>query len=248
MRTARALNRTQGNFLRTSQARIVAAFTARSSAASGTRSSSLVYVVMFFIYLDLPPSIDFNRTQSYYTGMECTRLPSISNILPRINSPQSITKRFQLAQESGDLAWLENLERRYPKVAARLYAAGMLDTLTWMANSEQLFKDEDPHDRATLRGLLDGLADPKRKRFWLLALSAMSRQPLGNVARCQVCKHFFVRKRKDQKCCNHKCANLFRVRKWRKNYLNAYKLRRIERQEEKMRQVTSARKRRSYLR
>ena len=73
------------------------------------------------------------------------------------------------------------------------------------------------------RALLSGMADP-RIRCVLIAdifslvdtFNAMKRPDI--IGRCESCDNFFLKARKDKKCCSRKCSNLFRVHKWRENY------------------------------
>jgi predicted nucleic acid-binding Zn ribbon protein len=65
---------------------------------------------------------------------------------------------------------------------------------------------------------------------------AISNVEITRIRQCPVCSHIFWAGRSDQKCCNTKCSNLFRVHRHR--YKNDdekadYKYRRIRREEQK---------------
>jgi hypothetical protein len=60
---------------------------------------------------------------------------------------------------------------------------------------------------------------------------------LSLLARCEVCGEPFIKARKDKKCCKPKCANVFRVRKWRARYPEKYKQSRYAAQETYRRNV-----------
>jgi hypothetical protein len=118
--------------------------------------------------------------------------------------------------------------RKYPRSAARRYVTDAVQTAIDLV-SEEGFPDKDKVE--VLRGLLAGLANPQKRTFWLLLIFGLSRDKrLAKVGRCRVCNKFFAAVRKDQKCCSRKCANAFRVRRWRKQYPEVYKLRRIQRE------------------
>jgi hypothetical protein len=71
------------------------------------------------------------------------------------------------------------------------------------------------------------LQSPQSRIF----LKSLALADATKVSQCPVCTDLFVRKRKDQKCCCKKCANVHRVRKWRGKYPECYKPRRIARAE-----------------
>jgi len=57
-------------------------------------------------------------------------------------------------------------------------------------------------------------------------LRSLAEMDLSRIGRCPVCGKFFAKLRKDQKCCPKLvsgCANVFRVRNWRKDYPEKYK-------------------------
>ena len=68
-------------------------------------------------------------------------------------------------------------------------------------------------ERQILAMLLEAGARPLAQRYFTLLAHA----DLSRLARCAVCGLPFIRTRKDSKCCNEKCANVFRVRKCRQN-------------------------------
>jgi hypothetical protein len=56
----------------------------------------------------------------------------------------------------------------------------------------------------------------------------------GRIRECKNfnCRRIFWAGRLDQSCCNKKCANIRRVRKWRENYLEVYKQNRLEKEDQ----------------
>jgi hypothetical protein len=162
---------------------------------------------------------------------------STSNTLASRNSLRSITCQLKLAEKTGDREALVSLVREHPSRAGRRYGKGNLGWIIsivndWVAKNPP-GQGLGPSDLEILHGLLARLAEPVLKGQWVMTLNRLGLEPLEKVARCPVCKRFFTRKRKDQKGCSHKCANLFRVRKWRERYYESYKEQRIRRQSEK---------------
>jgi hypothetical protein len=66
-------------------------------------------------------------------------------------------------------------------------------------------------------------------------LRALSEVDITRIGRCPICDRFFAKLRRDQKCCGwpKPCANTYRVRRWRRDYQEKYKARRISRAEAK---------------
>jgi hypothetical protein len=136
-----------------------------------------------------------------------------------------LSRRFAEAEDSANTQGLQALIAKYLKYAAIRYRKGMLRDVIDGVNGN-VFADK----METLCGLLNGLASRREgeRTFWLLLIHSLSREPLERVRRCRTCNRFFLGVRKDQKCCSLKCANAFRVRQWRKRYLQVYKMRRIQ--------------------
>lgn len=123
-----------------------------------------------------------------------------------------------------DTAALRALRRKYP----RHYARAFKGNLTLRMLIDELNGGGLRNMAEVLRGLLAGLANPRTRLRWVILIHALSLESHFNVGRCQICEKFFLRVRKDQKCCSHKCANLFRTRKWRGKYQESYKPQRIK--------------------
>jgi hypothetical protein len=131
----------------------------------------------------------------------------------------------------GDTHPLGILIAEHPKIAARMGSPWMLHDLIRRVN-----KNEPGVTIEAWRALLSGLADPQIRAILLLSLYSLIntlrlKKSPDIIGRCEICKKFFLRVRKDQKCCSHKCANLYRVRKWMRKYYESYKSRRIDRAE-----------------
>jgi hypothetical protein len=132
---------------------------------------------------------------------------------------------------AGDPEALGAVIAEYPKIAAKICSPQGLQFLIGKVN-----KNEPGSIIDAWRALLPGLADPLTRVYLLISLYTLihalrMKKSADLIGRCEVCKGFFLRVRKDQKCCGHKCANLFRVRKWRDNYQEKYKQQRDKRAE-----------------
>jgi hypothetical protein len=174
--------------------------------------------------------------------MSMKRFPqaSISNISGRkdiLKALQEVRKKYaELAQEWYKLAadviiksgHLADFIAAHPKDAARhmgfdwLLGAGIRAANNPVA---------DGSIAKMIRGIFEGLTSETSRTFTVLFLCILADGPMFNLGRCKVCHAFFLRVRKDQKCCGRKCANLFRVRKWRERYQESYKAQRYGRAE-----------------
>lgn len=71
-------------------------------------------------------------------------------------------------------------------------------------------------------------------RFILFpVLAALEGIRVVTLRNCPVCKKFFLARRKDQPCCSPKCAHILRTKRWREEYPQSYKLKRIGTSERK---------------
>ena len=136
---------------------------------------------------------------------------------------QEISEKFAAAE--GNPNAFAALVLKYPKDAGRRYRM-VLQSVIDGVNENVFAHAGNAHKGEVLRGLLAGLADIYDRSFWLLVIHSFGHAPLTNLSRCQICNGFFLRARKDQKCCGKECANLFRVRKWRQKYSESYKAQR----------------------
>jgi hypothetical protein len=84
----------------------------------------------------------------------------------------------------------------------------------------------DPPGLGPVRRLFSALSDARMQPFYERVLLALRLGPLEKLARCPICGKFFLKARKDQKCCTRPCANRFRVQKWREKYQESYKAQR----------------------
>lgn len=167
-------------------------------------------------------------------GMKRPLQASTFNILGEETPSKSITRNThqEIFDKFTAVEWdseaLDALIEKYPDHAGRHYKS-VLNRVIELVNEKSFPRADDEHKDEVLRGLLAGLVDTADRSFWLLVIHSLSHAPLTNLSRCQVCDKFFLRVRKDQKCCSRNCSNLFRVRKWRESYQEKYKQQRDKR-------------------
>ena len=122
---------------------------------------------------------------------------------------------------------------KHPKIAMRCLGGGRLQEAIEFANEHMFSKLDTGGDLSAkdVLAFLKNLASPNRytKNYWQLLVYSLYWEPIGRLERCRVCLKFYLKTRKDQKCCSPKCANLFRVRKWRGRYQESYKQQRDRR-------------------
>lgn len=86
--------------------------------------------------------------------------------------------------------------------------------------------------------LVAGLANPKTRdtylgSFYSVAAWVRLKKTADIIGRCEICSNFFLRGRKDQKCCCKNCNGILRTRRWRDRYSESYKAQRYKQAESK---------------
>jgi hypothetical protein len=151
---------------------------------------------------------------------------------------RELNKRIRLEElalffQLGDMDTLGTLIVEQPKEAAKIFKPNLLENVIVGVNS-------DSHEELieAWRAMLPGLADPKKRGIWLANLYSLIntirvKKSANIIGRCEneTCKKFFLRVRKDQKCCSKTCNGAVRTRKWRENYKEKYQHRRYQRAE-----------------
>jgi hypothetical protein len=126
--------------------------------------------------------------------------------------------------------WSDNVEERIQKVVPVLqiidYLFSMRDSLTKIAKAAVCGGTLEPTQEMieifAAITIKEGRIHPIYDRFY----SALIGIEASRIRLCPICNFIFWAGRSDQSTCSKRCANNFRVRKWRASYPEKYKLQR----------------------